>query len=173
MPGNGDGRSKQCQERPADRAEAALEGLERGGTAAPVSPPHTEGARRLRGVKLREGWARVSACLRACVSACLRRRTSPGRVRVLWCARSAAGGGLWRTAELWKELGPGQVYSFKPSSFVIARKGIAASFRRCRDCQTTPTLAGLKCNPFACVEHLVNHFFYALDHRDDRHDCCP
>ena len=58
---NGGGHGKQCQAGPAGRAEAALEGLERGGTAAPVSPPHAEGARRLPGVKLREGWARESA----------------------------------------------------------------------------------------------------------------
>lgn len=61
FPRNGGGRGKWCQAGPAGRAEAALEGLERGGTAAPVSPPHTEGARRLPGVTLREGWARVSA----------------------------------------------------------------------------------------------------------------
>ena len=40
---NGGGHGKQCQAGPAGRAEAALEGLERGGTAAPVSPPHAEG----------------------------------------------------------------------------------------------------------------------------------
>lgn len=54
-----------------------------------------------------------------------------------------------------RSLVPGR---FVHSNRVFARKGFAASFRRCRVFRTTPTLAGLKCNPFACVEHLINHF---------------
>lgn len=81
MPRDGGDRSKQRQAEPPDGAEAAFAGLERGGTAAPVSPPHPEGARKLRGVKRLEAWARL---------ACLRRRTStpPLCVRVLVGARS-------------------------------------------------------------------------------------
>lgn len=60
----------------------------------------------------------------------LRRRTNPRRVRVLRGARSAGRGGLLR------ERASGQVCSFKPRSFVIARKGFEA-FRRCRDCRIT------------------------------------
>lgn len=76
LPRDGGGRSKQRQAEPPGGAEAAFAGLERGGTAAPVSPPHPEGARRLRGVKRLEGWVRL---------ACLRRRTSPPlRARSRW-----------------------------------------------------------------------------------------
>lgn len=65
-----------------------------------------------------------------------RKRTSPGRVHVLGGARSAGGGGLRIATELLPERGSRQVCSFKPSYFVIARKGVAA-VRRCRDCRVT------------------------------------
>lgn len=61
MLGDGGGRSEQRQAELPSGAEAAFAGLERGGTAAPVSPPHTKGATRLQAVKRRGARARVSA----------------------------------------------------------------------------------------------------------------
>lgn len=143
MPGNGGGRSKRRQAEPAVGAEAALEGLERGGTAAPVLPPHTEGARRRPGVTLRGGWARESAQAHLSGSrARSRGRALRGRGRAPDSHRASAGARF--PAGLFIQTG-----------VILLLRGKA--WQPLGDVETVESLSGLS-SPLACVEHLVNHF---------------
>lgn len=150
--------------RPKDHSAAEGDGRGRGGACQEMAAVAVYGAKRSMRAELKQRLRALSSEERLRQShlltqkvredcrelnsgkvglACLRRRTSTGRLRVLLGARAAVRGGLWVAPELLRGLRPGQVCAFNPSYLAIARKGITVSFSRCRDCRSTPTLSGL------------------------------
>ncbi|XP_076404643.1 uncharacterized protein LOC143268062 [Peromyscus maniculatus bairdii] len=108
----------------AGRAEAAFAG---GSAEERLRQSHSSLRRCKNGLKRLEAWAQLAR---------LHRRTyAPGAC----LASQGRGRSLWIAPELLREVGPGHVWSY----FVIVRKGLAASLRRCGVCRSTPSPPGL------------------------------